>query len=188
MLELEELIREEEKAAVKGEQNNKSKQNKEENGKFLDMYSSIYTMRQDLERIKKPLGTRDNPVRTCKDLFYGHPHFTDGEYRIGESSTVRRIRRVKNKFNFTGWYWIDPNLGMTDDAVYVFCNVTGQGETCIFPDIHSRQMPNIPWRKEGDKTDWYSNLRGGFRVRQYNSKTIRNDRLQFPARFLFTAT
>jgi collagen type V/XI/XXIV/XXVII alpha len=25
-------------------------------------------------------------------------------------------------------------------------------------------MPNIPWRKEGDKNDWYSNLRGGFRV------------------------
>lgn len=64
----------------------------------------------------------------------------------------------------TGWYWIDPNLGMGDDAVYVFCNMTAAGETCVFPDIHSSQMPTIPWRKENDKTDWYSNLRGGFRV------------------------
>lgn len=48
-------------------------------GKFLDMYSSIYTMRQDLDRIRKPVGTREHPVRTCKDLFYGHPQFKDGE-------------------------------------------------------------------------------------------------------------
>lgn len=53
---------------------------------------------------------------------------------------------------------------MADDAVYVFCNMTAEGETCVFPDLHSSQMPNIPWRKENDKTDWYSNLRGGFRI------------------------
>lgn len=58
---------------------------------------------------------------------------------------------------------MDPNLGMPDDAVYVFCNMTAGGETCVFPDVHSSQMPNIPWRKEGEN-DWYSNLRGGFRV------------------------
>lgn len=63
-----------------------------------------------------------------------------------------------------GWYWIDPNLGMADDAVYVYCNMTNMGETCVYPDIHSSQMPNIPWRKENNKTDWYSNLRGGFKV------------------------
>ena len=47
-------------------------------GKFLDMYSSIYTMRQDLDRMRKPVGTREHPVRTCKDLYYGHPQFKDG--------------------------------------------------------------------------------------------------------------
>lgn len=51
----------------------------ENSGQYLDMYSSIYSMRQDLERIKKPVGSRENPVRTCKDLFYGHPQFKDGE-------------------------------------------------------------------------------------------------------------
>lgn len=92
MMELEELIKEEEKALAemlattttappKKESSTKgSKQSdNEDNGKFLDMYSTIYTMRQDLERLRKPLGTRDNPVRTCKDLFYGHPHFKDGK-------------------------------------------------------------------------------------------------------------
>lgn len=110
--------------------------------KFLDMYSSIYAMRQELDRVRKPVGSRDNPARTCRDLYYGHSQYKDG------------------------WYWIDPNLGMADDSIYVFCNMTAQGETCVYPDIHSSQMPNIPWRKEnGDHTDWYSNLRGGFRVR-----------------------
>ena len=134
----------EEKLKIEPKKNRSKKKKKvvkdEMGSKFLDMYSSIYSMRQELERMRKPVGTRENPVRTCKDLHYGHPQFTDG------------------------WYWIDPNLGMSDDAVYVFCNMTADGETCVFPDIHSAQMPNIPWRKENDRTDWYSNLRGGFRV------------------------
>lgn len=108
--------------------------------KFLDMYSSIYTMRQELDRMRRPLGIRENPARTCKDLWFAHQQFEDG------------------------YYWIDPNLGMTDDAIYVFCNMTSKGETCVHPDKHSSQMPNIPWRKENGQLDWYSNLRGGFRI------------------------
>lgn len=48
------------------------------NMKFLDMYSTIYSMRQDLEKVRKPTGTKENPARTCKDLYYAHPHYTDG--------------------------------------------------------------------------------------------------------------
>lgn len=122
-------------------QNTRKKKVKDELGpKFLDMYSSIYSMRQELDRMRKPVGTRENPARTCKDLWYGHQQFENG------------------------WYWVDPNLGMTDDAIYVYCDMKAGGETCVHPDIHSSQMPNIPWRKENDKTDWYSNLRGGFRI------------------------
>jgi collagen type V/XI/XXIV/XXVII alpha len=69
----------------------------------------------------------------------------------------------------TGWYWIDPNLGMPDDAIYVFCNMTAGGETCLFPDIHASKMPNIPWRRANNEPLYYSQLRGGFRVsRVYN--------------------
>lgn len=54
-------------------------QKKEELGtKFLDMYSTIYSMRQEMDRIRRPVGTKDNPVRTCKDLYFGHPQFEDG--------------------------------------------------------------------------------------------------------------
>ena len=63
---------------------------------------------------------------------------------------------------FTGYYWVDPNLGMTDDAVKVFCSMSTGGETCVYPDVHASKMPNIPWRKSGD--GWYSSLRGGFKV------------------------
>lgn len=70
----------------------------------------------------------------------------------------------ENIIIYLGWYWIDPNLGMIDDAIYVFCNMSAKGETCVFPDIHSSTMPNIPWRKDNNKDDWYSNLRGGFKV------------------------
>lgn len=54
-------------------------ENISEDPKYIDIVSSIYGMRQDLERIRKPIGTRENPVMTCKDLFYGHPQFKDGE-------------------------------------------------------------------------------------------------------------
>lgn len=55
---------------------------------------------------------------------------------------------------------------MIDDSIYVFCNMTGDGETCVYPDIHSATMPNIPWKKEESSTKkvWYSQLRGGFKV------------------------
>jgi len=49
--------------------------------KLQEVYSDIYEMRVELERVKKPLGTRENPVRTCRDLFYGHPQFKDGNDR-----------------------------------------------------------------------------------------------------------
>ncbi len=75
--------------------------------------------------------------RSCRDLAHGHPQFEDG------------------------LYWVDPNLGMTEDAVKVYCNMTS-GETCVFPDVHASKMPNIPWRKSGK--GWYSSLRGGFKV------------------------
>ena len=63
------------------------------------------------------------------------------------------------------WYWIDPNLGMPDDAILVFCNLTSAGgETCVYPDAHASKMPNIPWRRTTERASWFSTLRGGFKV------------------------
>jgi len=106
---------------------------------LITVYTDIYNIKIELEKMKKPLGTRNSPARTCQDLHYGHPQMTDG------------------------FYWIDPNLGVTDDAVKVYCNMTAGGETCVFPDVHASRMPNIPWRKSHG-AGWYSSLRGGFRI------------------------
>lgn len=46
------------------------------------MYSTIYAMRVELEKERKPLGDRENPAKTCRDLYFGHPHFKDGESRF----------------------------------------------------------------------------------------------------------
>merc|ERR1712241_1474692 len=111
---------------------------KEEDVDLVTVYTDIYNTKIELEKIKKPLGTRNSPARTCQDLHYGHPQMTDG------------------------FYWIDPNLGVTDDAVRVYCNMTAGGETCVYPDVHASRMPNIPWRKSHN--GWDSTLRGGFRI------------------------
>lgn len=63
----------------------KSKSSKKEQlgSKYVDMYSTIYAMKQEMDRIRRPVGTKDNPVRTCKDLYFGHPQFGDGETMKG---------------------------------------------------------------------------------------------------------
>lgn len=60
---------------------------------MLDMYTNIYTMRQDLERLKKPIGTKENPARTCKDLYYGYPKFK------GRARSLTMILLFLNSFN-----------------------------------------------------------------------------------------
>lgn len=140
--------------------------------KLQEVYSDIYDMRLELERVKKPLGTRDNPVRTCRDLFYGHPHFKDGKkifsYDYFKLDIIIRcvLSDIAPLF-LLDWYWIDPNLGMPDDAVFAFCNLTNSGETCVYPDVQSARMPHIPWEKiaETKKREvWFSSFRQGFKV------------------------
>lgn len=50
--------------------------------KLLNMYANIYIMRKEIDVIKKPLGTRKNPARTCRDLYLGHPDFQDGKLML----------------------------------------------------------------------------------------------------------
>lgn len=56
----------------------------------------------------KPNGTFTMPAKTCKDLKVDYPNLT------------------------TGNYWIDPNGGCRDDAVYVKC-IFDERKTCLTP-------------------------------------------------------
>ena len=136
---------------------------------LVTVYTDVYDMRIQLEKMRKPIGTRDSPARSCKDLHHGHPQLKDGNdafcYFIITKIYIMtdRIRKILHPFSTCpGYYWIDPNLGMSDDAVKVHCDMEQGGETCVFPDVHASKMPNIPWRKSGN--GWYSSLRGGFKV------------------------
>lgn len=101
-----------------------------------DVFGSLNNLKQDIERMKFPMGTQDNPARTCNDLQLSQPDYPDGEY------------------------WIDPNQGCTGDAIQVFCNFTAGGETCIFPDKKSAGVRISNWPKESPGA-WFSEFKRG---------------------------
>jgi hypothetical protein len=35
-------------------------------------------MRKEIDGMKKPFGTKANPARSCRDIYYAHPTFDDG--------------------------------------------------------------------------------------------------------------
>lgn len=101
-----------------------------------DVFGSLNNLKQDIERMKFPMGTQDNPARTCNDLHLSQPDYPDGEY------------------------WIDPNQGCTGDAIKVFCNFTAGGETCIYPDKKSAGVRISNWPKEAPGS-WFSEFKRG---------------------------
>uniref|UniRef100_A0A8C9RA96 Fibrillar collagen NC1 domain-containing protein n=1 Tax=Scleropages formosus TaxID=113540 RepID=A0A8C9RA96_SCLFO len=101
-----------------------------------DIFSSLNNLKQDIERMKFPMGTQDNPARTCKDLQLSQPDFPDGEY------------------------WIDPNQGCPGDSFKVFCSFTSGGETCIYPDKKSTGVRLSSWPKEAPGS-WFSEFKRG---------------------------
>lgn len=47
-----------------------------------DVFGSLNNLKQDIERMKFPMGTQDNPARTCNDLHLSQPDFPDGKIEI----------------------------------------------------------------------------------------------------------
>ncbi|XP_010022192.1 PREDICTED: collagen alpha-1(XI) chain-like, partial [Nestor notabilis] len=101
-----------------------------------EIFGSLNSLKQDIEHMKYPMGTQNNPARTCKDLQLCHPDFPDGEY------------------------WIDPNQGCSGDSFKVYCNFTAGGETCIYPDKKSEGVRISSWPKENPGS-WFSEFKRG---------------------------
>eukprot|EP00058_Branchiostoma_floridae_P009392 XP_002594880.1 hypothetical protein BRAFLDRAFT_86048 [Branchiostoma floridae] len=80
----------------------------------MDVFETLQYLTSYIESIKNPLGTKENPARTCRDL-------VDCKYKRDD-----------------GKYWIDPNLGCSTDAIEVYCNFTSGGQTCVKPATPGR--------------------------------------------------
>ncbi|KFR03324.1 Collagen alpha-1(V) chain, partial [Nipponia nippon] len=84
-----------------------------------EIFGSLNSLKQEIEGLRRPMGTRDNPARTCQDLQLSHPGLPDGEY------------------------WIDPNQGCARDSFKVYCNFTAGGETCVFPSKDVQEVSEM---------------------------------------------
>ncbi|XP_077507287.1 collagen alpha-1(V) chain-like [Amblyomma americanum] len=108
---------------------------------------TLYILRPEIEQIRRLLGSRPNPSRSCRDPWLAHPDSSDG------------------------WHWVDPNWGVPDDAVRVFCGMRAGGETCVFVDGDTDSA-----RLSSNASSWFSSLKGGFRLR---NRTVGDVQLRF---------
>lgn len=119
---------------------------------LYEMYKDIYNMKEMLDYLIKPDGSKDYPSRTCMDLQYGNPKFE------------------------SGWFWIDPNGGLPHDAIYVYCKKNHNGvedivESCVFPDEPTAEVPNTQWRTASPEVLWFSDMIGGSKI-TYETNTL----------------
>uniref|UniRef100_A0A4W6FY29 Fibrillar collagen NC1 domain-containing protein n=1 Tax=Lates calcarifer TaxID=8187 RepID=A0A4W6FY29_LATCA len=99
-----------------------------------EVFATLSSMKNEVELMRRPLGTFESPARTCKELMMVQPDYKDGDY------------------------WIDPNQGCHRDSIKVYCNFTADGETCLYPDKRIEMV--TAWNKEKPGS-WYSQYRKG---------------------------
>lgn len=102
------------------------------NDKFM---SKMNSLRDIVERISSPDGTKNSPARTCRDIHAYHPNKP------------------------SGLYWIDPNMGCASDAIQVTCKFEHSvAMTCVSAksDADNMAVPMNSWsRKMSAARKWF---------------------------------
>jgi collagen type V/XI/XXIV/XXVII alpha len=112
------------------------------NGSELgEIFAALESLKQELQMMKEPMGTVDNPARSCRDLWLCHPDYPDGTYHI------------------------DPNGGCAKDAIEVYCNMKEKGTTCINAQQNSAKQQRWPKETPGS---WFSEYSKGFQITYSN--------------------
>jgi hypothetical protein len=91
----------------------------------------VEKMKVIVKSYTKPMGTREFPAKTCRDLQMNYPDVADGQY------------------------FIDPNRGSTTDAFLADCRFTDAvSETCVPPAMEA--FTKRKWMKtQRDGFRWY---------------------------------
>ena len=67
---------EEEEEAMQGDQPLEEAEGMEE------VFASLTSMKNEVDQMRKPLGTFESPARTCKELMMVQPDFKDGQRQL----------------------------------------------------------------------------------------------------------
>lgn len=117
------------------------------------MLKHIDQLKTQVDNIKYPQGTRENPAISCREIALGHPNFK------------------------TGWYWVDPTQGSIKDALQVWCNMTDIIETCVYPTPKTKMISEKQWTKPEGRDRWFAQLNGGFKIDYTSSVQLKLLRL-----------
>ena len=79
-----------------------------------------------------PHSSHPHSTSYCLPLFTSSSYST-GLHRQWPAHNCHHVR-VLNTSVEDGFYWVDPNLGCSSDAVQVFCRFSSN-ETCIYPKV-----------------------------------------------------
>ena len=119
---------------------------------------------------KNPNGSKEFPARTCRDLHMSYPKFLSGKcsyclkfmrftfiysrshwwwsFRNLGIRFYKCISFPQHRFNIVvkylfilGLYWIDPNGGITNDAIKVYCEFHTNA-SCLYPGEESQVSDN----------------------------------------------
>ena len=89
------------------------------------IFNAYKKFKTSFEKFKKPNGEKDNPAKTCKDLYAAYPDLESGRkmFLIILDQIIKYKRLI-------GEYWVDPNEGDVRDAVLVRCDQITKS-TCV---------------------------------------------------------